>query len=253
MNLEAWDQKRLDLRRQLLEHPLFTAIRKLQHLRIFMEAHAFAVWDFMSLLKRLQMELTGTTLPWTPRKDAAAARLINEIVLGEETDVDTAGSYQSHFELYLAAMDDMNADTGPVRRFVGDLQNGKPWLIALTEAECPNSVKSFTQKTLQMACEGSREEVLGAFFYGREELIPNMFQGLLDSWSLDEASAPRFAYYIKRHIQLDRDEHGPAAERLLEQLLGSDQNARAKVLEAACGSIEARLALWDAVLANLEN
>src|SRR5262245_22707148 len=91
---------RLRARRgMLLEHPLYCALRTPDDVRTFMAHHVFCVWDFMSLLKALQRRLTCVELPWLPPADPDSCRLVNEIVLGEESDSDGAGGYRSHFEL----------------------------------------------------------------------------------------------------------------------------------------------------------
>ena len=83
------------LREALLDHPLYSNVASTAGLRLFMEDHVFAVWDFMSLLKRLQQDMTCIRVPWFPVENARAARLINDIVIGEETDVDPDGDYVS--------------------------------------------------------------------------------------------------------------------------------------------------------------
>ncbi len=95
----------------LAPHQMYSAISSLDHVRTFMETHVFAVWDFMCLLKALQRALTCTETPWIPRGDAATRRLINEIVLSEESDLLSDGTYASHFELYLTAMEEAGAET----------------------------------------------------------------------------------------------------------------------------------------------
>src|SRR5216683_916238 len=105
------------LRAELLAHPLYAEVASVADLRRFMEDHVFAVWDFMSLLKRLQQDMTRITVPWFPADNARAARLINDIVIGEETDIDPDGSYVSHLALYLRAMRDVGASTRQFEKF----------------------------------------------------------------------------------------------------------------------------------------
>ena len=70
------------VRTEVTGHPLYTSFRSHRDVAVFMEHHAFAVWDFMSLLKSLQRQLTCTSVPWVPQGPVASRRLINEITLG---------------------------------------------------------------------------------------------------------------------------------------------------------------------------
>ena len=109
-------------RRALLEHPLYGRLQTLSHLAVFMEHHVFAVWDFMSLLKALQVRLTCASVPWLPQGNAQVRRLVNEIVLGEESDALPSGGATSHFELYLQAMQEAGADTSQMNQFIQQLE-----------------------------------------------------------------------------------------------------------------------------------
>src|ERR1700722_20436277 len=169
------------LRKALLDHPLYGNVASLADLKLFMEDHVFAVWDFMSLLKRLQQDMTCITVPWFPADNAKAARLINDIVIGEETDVDPDGSYVSHLALYLRAMREIGASTRQFEKFRSLVLVGIPVEVALRRIGAPHHVQDFVAHTMALANSGSTEEVLAAFFYGREDIIPEMFRRLLNT------------------------------------------------------------------------
>lgn len=92
------------LRVRLARHELYSRLTTTRNIAIFMKHHVWAVWDFMSLVKALQRQLTGIDLPWRPVGDPEIRFLINDIVVGEESDLDRHGRRTSHFEMYLEAM-----------------------------------------------------------------------------------------------------------------------------------------------------
>jgi hypothetical protein len=221
-----------------------------------MEDHVFAVWDFMSLLKRLQQDMTCTRVPWFPADNARAARLINDIVIGEETDVGPDGSYVSHLDLYLRAMLDIGASTAQFERFSSLVQTGMPVEVTLERIGAPPHVQAFVAHTMALANSATTEEVLAAFFYGREDIIPDMFRRLLKTLygaKHDNDRLRHFIYYIDRHIELDGDSHGPKGRELLDDLVANAPHKDERALRAACTSIEARIGLWDGTLSKLRD
>ena len=256
-DMQTYDNDRLgSLRAALLDHPLYADVASIADLRRFMEDHVFAVWDFMSLLKRLQQDVTCTRVPWFPADNARAARLINDIVIGEETDVDPDGSYVSHLDLYLRAMADVGASTRQFDTFRSLARVGTSVEAAMVRTGVPPHVQAFVAHTMALAQSGSTEEVLAAFFYGREDIIPEMFSRLqktLPGARHDNDNDPlrHFIYYIDRHIELDGDSHGPMGRELLEGLVADSPQRDERALRAACNSIKARIELWNGTLSTL--
>ena len=143
-----------------------------------MKHHVFVVGDFISLLEALQARLTCLTMPWRPVGDVEVRRLVNEIVLGEESDLLPQGGSASHFELYLQAMTEAGADTGRIRRFIGLLDAGLSVEAALDQAGVPDAVKGFVGYTFEVIGGGRSPERAARFTSGREGLISQMFPRL---------------------------------------------------------------------------
>jgi hypothetical protein len=236
-------------RARLIGHPLYSRIDTEDRLRIFMKHHVFAVWDFFTLLKRLQTEVTTVTLPWRPKGHAEHGRFIMEIVLAEETDDDLDGGYVSHFELYRRAMVELGADTGPIDGFLAALDTGLDPLDALKDARIPDGVRTFVGHTLEVALHGAPHEVASSFCHGRENLLPDVFGEVRANVDSVLANAPVFRHYLDRHIALDHDEHGPLALRLLAALCDGDPAREAEADRVSVAAIQARVGLWDGVLA----
>jgi hypothetical protein len=241
-----------DLVDRLVAHPIYSSINDESALRLFMRTHVFCVWDFQSLLKALQMSLTCVTLPWLPTRDREARRLINEIVLDEESDENPDGGYFSHFELYLDAMRACGADSSFIENLTGKLHRGDSFDDVLNNEQLPDGVKRFVGTTLDIARSGAPHRVAAAFTLGREDLIPEMFKQFVAQLSEDSpASWSLFLYYLTRHIETDGERHGPLSHALLSRLCGDDAQLWAEAEETARHSLEARLDLWDSVLANI--
>ena len=241
------------LRQRLLTHPIYAEVNSLNRLREFMRIHVFAVWDFMSLVKRLQNELTTQRLPWMPPASPEIARFANEVVLGEETDLSRDGKPLSHFELYLRAMDEVGAETADIRASITRVGWAASWEATLKALNAPEIVKDFVSETLRCAIHGSSVEVASYFFFGREDVIPEMFKQLLALWSGGAVEVPHFAFYLERHIELDGDSHGPWARQMLTALAGADENKWMEATRAAQRALSNRITLWDGVVAHLKD
>lgn len=240
------------VRKEVLEHGVYHRLDTLEQVRVFQESHVFAVWDFMSLLKSLQLKLTCVGLPWVPSGPTASRRLINEIVLVEESD-ELGDGYISHFELYLDGMERAGADTGPVRALLALLgEEGTAVGEAAKKAGIPQASADFMAVTWQIIDEAPVHCQAAAFAFGREDLIPEMFEQVVRIPD-EEGRLSVFKDYLARHIEVDGEQHTPMAMQMLIDLCGDDDARWEECGETVREALRARVALWDAIAAALPN
>jgi hypothetical protein len=236
-------------RRAVVSHPLYSRLGSMDAVVTFMEHHAFAVWDFMSLLKTLQGRLTCVQVPWLPSGPTASRRLINDIVLVEESDEFGTG-FISHFELYLDGMRQAGARIAPVEAFIALLRAGEPVVSSLKEAGVPAAAAEFVTATWEFIEHAPVHCQAAAFAFGREDLIPDMFDQVV-ALNAEHGQLSLFADYLKRHIQVDSEEHTPMAMQMLADLCGEDPGKWLQCEETVNTALAARMRLWDGILAEI--
>ena len=249
--MHAIEKELAPLKNKLISHPLYTQIKTIEDIRLFMEQHVFAVWDFMSLVKKLQLELTCTTLPWKPSAYPVAGRLINEIVWGEETDLNREGETMSHFEMYLQAMEEAGASTLPMYNFLAGTGSLNDEVERIKHLELAEHIKQFLDFTFSIIQENKLHVIAAVFTFGREDLIPDMFIAMVKNLRNEGVSLNHLIYYLDRHIEVDGDEHGPMALKMIDELCQGDTVKIREATEAAKKALQMRINLWDGILSTL--
>lgn len=252
--IERIEKELFPLREQLKHHPVYHTVKNTTDIQLFMEQHVFAVWDFMSLLKQLQNLLSCNEIPWRPSGYPKASRLINEIVWGEESDVNRKGEAMSHFEMYLEAMLSLGANPHKIEELLKNLQNGSSIDELLNTAQYPPHITNFLKFTFEVVASKKTHILAAVFTFGREDLIPDMFVEIIKNIKdTEDENLLDLIYYFERHIEVDSGEHGPMALEMVKQLCGNDANKWEEALDYSKQALRLRIQLWDGILASVEN
>ena len=112
----------------------------------------------------------------------------------------------------------------------------------------PN-IKIFLKNTFEVISEEKPHKIAAAFTFGREGLIPGMFTSIIENvqQNFQKEDLSLFKYYFDRHIELDGDEHGPMAFKMVEELCGNDEKKWEEVKRTAEEALDARLKLWEGI------
>ena len=135
---------------------------------------------------------------------------------------------------------EVGADTGPISNYLNKVQR-----FGLL-ASAPDVVKPFVETTFSAIQKGPHCAA-ASFCYGRETVIPAMFKRLLKQLNVSAVEAPKFHYYLERHIAVDGDSHGPLSENLVNYFCNDDPFLIHEAEEAAVSAIKARIELFDRI------
>lgn len=241
-------------KQKLVDHSVYGSVKSVDDLTVFMQSHIYAVWDFMSLLKYLQIQLTCVSIPWIPVGNPHTRYLINEIVTDEESDIDEHGVRMSHFELYHKGMENAGSDVTQVDKFIQLIKEGNiDPLEALAQVGAPEHVQKFVSSTFSVIKQQKPHVAAAVFTFGREDLIPGMFISFVRQLHKDDPE--RFAifkYYLERHIEVDGDHHAHLAHEMTNALCGDDEEKWAEATAACKLALQARIDLWDGIEASLQ-
>ncbi|RLK61239.1 DUF3050 domain-containing protein [Actinokineospora cianjurensis] len=222
------------------DHPVHQRITTPAEVAVLMSHHVFAVWDQMSVLKRLQNELTCVRVPWVPTGAPISRRLVNDIVLVEESDAFGEG-FVSHFELYRHAMTEACADTRAIDAFLDLLRAGYAVPDALAAAAVPGPVADFVSATTAAVSTAPVHCKAAAFAFGRDDLLSTVAPR-------EVGSLPLLRHYVRRHLEIDTGQHTPMAMQMVADLCGPDEDKWAECVTTVVAVLRARIGLWDGIV-----
>ena len=168
----------------LYNHTLYSSIKNSDHIRIYMHNQVWCVWDFMTLVKSIQLKLMPPSILWQPPKYPTLGAYIYEVLLTEETDNSIRQNENaSHFQTYLEAMKQSKVDTKSIDKFISLLLKGKDFDTAIKNCGVHKEAKEFVENTYGFA-NSALHIATSVFCLSREGVIPGMFNSLLSNLNM---------------------------------------------------------------------
>ena len=153
-------------------------------------------------------------------------------------------------------MREVGADTARAETFLEAVAQ-KGIDQALDETALPPSIDQFIRHTFNVIRSNKPWIICAAFAYGRESIIPDMFQRLRQSEAMQSVNCPAFDYYLARHVEVDggvKDSpgHGELALQLLDRLCEGIADRCAEGERAGVEALRMRSEFWLGITAHLD-
>jgi len=142
------------------------------------------------------------------------------------------------------------ADTSRIDALIGLLRAGQSVPSSVKEADVPEPAAEFVATTWEFIEHAPVHCQAAAFAFGREDLIPDMFDQVA-ALNAEFGALSAFVDYLRRHIQVDSEEHTPMAMQMLADLCGDDDDKWAECEETINLALAARTRLWDGILGKI--
>lgn len=237
----------------LNNHQVYDLMNTLNDVREFMEQEALIAWGYMSLLKALQLQLTGTAVPWMPSANATVCRFINETVLNEESDFNLEHRPQSSFEMFLESMLELEADVFAITGFMHEAHNLESLFLTLKHEKLSQPVRDFLEHTFNLIEENKPHAIASALAYGRAGFAPDRLKAVVEQ--ADEQSRknfPRLLHFLQRRLEKDTAMHQHQAREMVDTLCGGNELKWQEAERAAVQSLERRKTQLDGLATQLQ-
>ena len=151
-------------------------------------------------------------------------------------------------------MKQIGANTSKIDKFIYDIKQSEDYRDCINNYDLAEEIKDFLNFTFDTIESRETHKIAAAFTFGRENVIPDMFIEIVRGLNKENSNiASQFVYYLERHIELDGDDHGPIALKMIENLCGNDEKKWEEVKEISKKSIDMRIKLWTHISSKIEH
>jgi len=112
-------------------------------------------------------------------------------------------------------MKQCGSNTNCIDSFICELRQGVPVRTALASLTISKAAGLFVEHTFTVVDRGNLCAIASAFTFGREDLLPDVFQRIVDKLDVEAGGQlADFKYHLERHIGLEGDEARTIALRV---------------------------------------
>ncbi len=239
----------LDLRDDIIRHPIFHELKSKDALKKLFEVQVFFSWEYMQFVKCIQAEYSHGAVPWIPGKDSIVNRYLNELLLKEESYLNSEGLPISHFELCMLAAQELGINDQDIQMFLSVLVEGDI-KKAIDKCDTNFTLKRMLLDSCQIIEGKNLSEIAGVLLFAKQDLIADYFELINENTKpiFSEKEYPYLLSYLNEHLNVKYD-----IRQIFPRIAGDDYIVWDIGAKAAITSLRNRKSVLDYVYKQLSN